>query len=253
MIERKNEEAIRLMREGGAILANIIHEVGQNAREGISLLQLDRLAHQLILKAGAKPAFLGYRPEGATKPYPATICASVNAVIVHGVPTKYKLQPGDLLKLDFGLYHKGWCVDSAITVAIPPVSDLSAKLIKVTKEALEHGIRAMQPGNRLGDIGYAIEKHVKSNGFNIARGLTGHGIGKRLHEDPSVFNTGKRGRGETLEPGIVLALEPMVTEKTDQIKQLEDESYVTADGKLSAHFEHTVALTKNGPQILTIL
>lgn len=253
MIERKSEEVIQLMREGGAILASIMHDVGQNARVGISLDQLDRLARQLILKAGAKPAFLGYRPDGATKPYPATICASVNAVIVHGVPTKYKLQPGDLLKLDFGLFYKGWYVDAAITVGIPPVSVESAKLIKVTKEALEIGIKAMQAGNTLGDIGYAIERHVKKNGFNVARGLTGHGIGKKLHEEPSVFNVGRRGKGEALLPGNVLALEPMVTVGTDQIRQLKDESYVTADGLLSAHFEHTVAVTEEGPLILTKL
>lgn len=253
MIDRKSEDTIRLMREGGAILAHVIHEVGTNAREGISLLQLDRLANQLILRAGAKPAFLGYRPGGASKPYPATICASINDVIVHGVPTKYKLQPGDLLKLDFGLFYKGWCVDAAITIGIDPVSAEASKLIKVTKEALEKGIKAMYAGNRLGDIGYAIHRHVKKNGFNVASGLTGHGIGRHLHEDPPVLNVGKQGKGELLMEGVVLALEPMVSVGTSQIKQLADESYVTADHKLSAHFEHTIAITKDGPIVLTQL
>ena len=253
MIDRKSAETIKLMREGGAILAHVMHEVGTNTREGISLLQLDRLANQLILRAGAKPAFLGYRPAGAIKAYPATICASLNDVIVHGVPTKYKLQRGDLLKLDFGLFYKGWCVDAAITIGIDPISTEASKLIKVTKEALEKGIKAMRAGNRLGDIGYAIERHVKKNGFNVVSGLTGHGIGKQLHEDPSVFNVGKRGKGELLTEGVVLALEPMVTAGTNQIKQLTDESYVTADHKLSAHFEHTVVVTKDGPIVLTQL
>ena len=253
MIECKSEEVINLMAEGGTILAHIMHEVSTNARDGVSLEQLDRLANQLIFKAGAKPAFLGYRPEGALKPYPATICASINDVIVHGIPTKYKLRPGDLLKLDFGLFYKGWCVDTATTVGIPPITNEVAKLIKVTREALKKGIKAMQPGNHLGDIGYAIERHVKKYGFNVARGLTGHGIGRQLHENPAVLNVGRRGKGELLEPGVVLALEPMVTVGTDQIKQLKDDSYVTADGKLSAHFEHTVAVTKDGPKVLTQL
>ncbi|MDP1689474.1 MAG: type I methionyl aminopeptidase [bacterium] len=253
MIDRKSTETIKLMREGGAILAHVMHEVGTNAREGISLLQLDRLANHLIIRAGAKPAFLGYRPAGATKAYPATICASINDVIVHGVPTKYKLQRGDLLKLDFGLFYKGWCVDAAITVGIDPISTEASKLIKVTKEALDKGIKAMCAGNRLGDIGYAIHRHVKKNGFNVADGLTGHGIGRKLHEDPPVFNVGKRGKGDLLETGVVLALEPMVTVGTSLIRQLADESYVTADHKLSAHFEHTVAITKDGPLVLTQL
>lgn len=253
MIERKSEEVIQLMAKGGAILANVMHEVATNAREGVSLAQLDRLAHNLIIKAGATPAFLGYRPEGALKPYPATICASINDVIVHGVPTKYRLKPGDLLKLDFGLFYKGWCVDAATTIGIPPVSAEASKLIRVTSGSLEKGIKAMKPGNHLGDIGYAIERYVKRNGFNVARGLTGHGIGRQLHEDPPVLNVGRPGRGELLEVGVVLALEPMVTAGTDQIEQLEDESYATADHKPSAHFEHTVAVTRNGPKILTQL
>ena len=144
-------------------------------------------------------------------------------------------------------------MDAATTVGIPPISTEAAKLMLITREALEKGIKAMQPGNHLGDIGYAIEKHVKKNGFNIARGLTGHGIGKRLHEDPPVLNVGRPGRGELLESGVVLALEPMVTVGTSQIEQLDDESYATKDGKLSAHFEHTVAVTKNGPKILTTI
>lgn len=253
MINLKSPEEIKIMADGGAILSRVMQEVSANAREGVSLIQLDRLANRLIMEANATPAFLGYRPNGALKPYPATICASVNEVIVHGVPTKYLLRESDILKLDFGLFYKGWCVDAAMTIGIPPVKSDAKKLIQTTKEALEYGIMAMQPGNRLGDIGYAIEGHVKKNGFKVVRGLTGHGIGRKLHEEPSVLNTGRRGKGELLESGVVLALEPMVALGTDHILQREDESYATADGKLSAHFEHTVAITENGPRILTQL
>lgn len=253
MIDRKDKETIKIMAEGGAILAHIMREVGQNAREGVSLLQLDRLANRLILGAKAKPAFLGYRPEGAQKPYPATICASVNEVVVHGVPTKYVLRQGDLLKLDFGLFYNGWCVDAAVTLGVPPISPEAQKLMQVTREALEHGINTMQAGNHLGDIGYTIERHIKKNGLKVVRGLTGHGIGKRLHEEPPVLNVGRPGRGELLMPGVVLALEPMVALGSDHIVQREDESYATSDGKLSAHFEHTVAVTENGPLVLTMI
>ena len=253
MIERKNKEILRIMAEGGKILAHVMSEVQANAREGVTLEQLDRLANRLITQAGATPAFLGYRPGGAARPYPATICASVNDVVVHGVPTKYAIKKGDLVKLDFGLFYKKWCVDAAVTVAVPPATSEAEHLVKVTREALAQGIEAMQAGNRLGDIGYAIERHVKQNGLTVVRGLTGHGIGKRLHEEPPVLNTGRRGRGEALLTGVTLALEPMITTGSGDIIQREDEGYATADGALSAHFEHTVAVTENGPVILTVL
>ncbi|MBI2035065.1 MAG: type I methionyl aminopeptidase [Candidatus Liptonbacteria bacterium] len=249
----KSDNEIAIMAEGGKILASIISEVSLNAREGVSLIQLDRLTAKLIESAGGKPAFLGYRPEGAIRPYPATICASVNNVIVHGMPTEYVIKKGDLVKLDFGLYFKGWCVDAAVTVAIEPVSDIAKKLSAVTKQSLKKAVEAMREGNRLGDVGYAIQNYVEKNGFKVIRGLTGHGIGKRLHEDPSVLNFGTKGKGEILRAGLVLALEPMVAEGTSQIIQLKDESYATADHSLSAHFEHTVAVMKDGPKILTMI
>ncbi len=253
MVYLKTPDEIKIMAEAGKILANIIYEISSNAREGVSLIQLDRLAFKLIEAANARPAFLGYRPEGASKPYPATICASINDVIVHGLPTKYLIKNGDLVKLDFGLFYKGWCVDAAKTVPIDPISDTAARLVKVTKEALDHGIAVMQPGNRLGDIGHAIQEHAEKNGFKIIKGLTGHGIGKRLHEDPSVLNFGTKGRGEILKSGMVLALEPMIAVGTSEIVQLADDSYATADQSLSAHFEHTVAVTEEGPKVLTVI
>lgn len=241
------------MREGGRILAHIISEVSLNVREGITLLQLDNLASRLIRKAGATPAFLGYRPEGAQKSYPATICTSLNEVVVHGVPTHYALRKGDLLKLDFGLFYRGWCVDAAVTIGILPINSEAERLIQVTRKALDYAIEVMRPGNRLGDIGYAIESCVKNGGFKVVRGLTGHGIGKRLHEDPPILNVGRKGKGELLETGMVFALEPMVSAGGDHIIQEKDESYATADRSVTAHFEHTVAVTKDGPQVLTLL
>lgn len=249
----KTKEEIELMRQSGQILAGVIEKVGQNAREGVSLIQLDRLANRLIKEAGATPAFLGYQPEGAEKPYPATICASLNEVVVHGVPTGRILKSGDILKLDFGLFYKGFCSDSAITVAIGEISEEAAHLIETTKKALYAGIREARIGNRLGDIGFAIQSVVERNSFKVVRGLTGHGIGKALHEEPVVYNSGQTGKGLILKSGMVLAIEPMTATGNDRIVQRKDESYATADSSLSAHFEHTVAVTESGPQILTVV
>lgn len=241
------------MAEGGKILAGIIKEVSVAAKEGVSLLELDELAFKLTKAAGAEPAFLGYRPEGATRAYPATICASLNEVVVHGVPDKRVLKSGDVLKLDFGLFYKGFCTDSAVTIAIGEISREALKLIKITRESLEAAIREVQIGKTLGDIGFAVESSAVKNGFKPVRGLTGHGIGERLHEDPVVYNFGKRGSGLQITPGLVIAIEPMISAGSDRIKMLNDEGYATIDGSLSAHFEHTVAVTKDGTKVLTTI
>lgn len=251
MITLKTKEEIAIMSVGGKILRGVINNVIAEAKEGVSLKSLDARAEKLIRNAGATPAFLGYCPHGAGKPYPATICASVNDIIVHAVPTHYKLRSGDVLKLDFGLRHEGFCLDAAVTVAIGHVSPEARELIRATKKALLLGIKAAQPGNHLGDIGAAISTYIRGKKFDIAQGLTGHGIGRELHEDPSVFNFGKAGSGVELQPGLVIAIEPMTTAGSGKLVQLPDDSYATADGSLSAHFEHTVAITEKGPIILT--
>ena len=249
----KSKEEIEAMAESGRILAEVMEKILKEVKTGIALKELDKLTEDLIRKAGAKPAFLNYKPEGAKRPYGASICASLNDVIVHGFPTKYKLKSGDVFKLDFGVLHKGFFTDAAITILIGEASAIARKLVEATKEALERAIRKCEPGNTLGDVGFEIENIAKRNGFKAVKGLTGHGIGRKLHEEPTIHNYGKKGEGMKLEPGMVLALEPMFTLGTDRIIQKKDESWATADGSLSAHFEHTVAITEDGPRILTKL
>jgi len=251
MVTIKTKEELAVMAKAGRLLSGIVPKIAAAAKVGVALKNLDQLAHELILKTGAEPAFLNYQPQGASKPYPATICASINDIIVHGLPTAYRLRDGDLLKLDFGLRLKGYYSDTAITVPIGRISDEAKKLVDTTKKALVLGIKQMKPGNHLGDIGYAIDSYVRSRGFYVVEGLTGHGIGRELHEDPSVFNNGKPGAGMELKEGMVLAIEPMIAAGTTRIVQLPDDSYATYDGSLSAHFEHTVEITKTGPRILT--
>ncbi len=249
----KQPADIEKIRKAGKILAGVAKTILANAREGVRLSELDAMAKNLIKKAGGTPAFLGYRPYGADRPYPASICTSLNDVVVHGVPTRYVLKSGDLLKLDFGVIYEGWYADAAWTIGIGAISDEAQKLIKVTEQALFDGIKQMKSGCHLGDIGWAISKTVHKYGFNVVDGLTGHGVGRELHEDPSVFNEGKKGSGIALRPGMVLAIEPMVSAGSPRIVQLDDESYATEDKSLSAHFEHTVVITDKGPEILTLI
>lgn len=250
MLKTKTE--IEMMAEGGKILAQARDRLAKEAKEGVSLKELDSLAEKLIREAGALPAFLGYRPGGSEKPYPASICASVNEVIVHGLPTKYKLKSGDILKIDLGVFYKGSYTDTAVTVGIGQISSEAEKLIVATKKCLELAIKNCQLGKTIGDIGFIINKCARSQGFKVIKGLTGHGIGKKLHEEPIVYNEGREKMGPRLIPGMVLAIEPMLSMGDPEIIQLEDESYATRDGSLSAQFEHTVAITKNGPHILTL-
>jgi len=253
-ISIKSAEEIAIMAKAGKMLADVMREVKAAARLGVSLNALDALAARLIREAGCKPAFLGYRPDESAKSYPASICASVNDIVVHGIPDKYLLKDGDVLKLDFGLIYpfvNGFNVDAAVTVIIGFGSDIAKRLVLVTEQALSKGIAQAKVGNRLGDIGHAIQKYIEDDGFSVVEGLTGHGIGRELHEDPPVFNYGKPGTGILLQPGMVIAIEPMVSVGKGEVIRRKDDSFSTKDGSLSAHFEHTVAVTSKGPRVLT--
>ncbi|HPW34320.1 MAG TPA: type I methionyl aminopeptidase [Candidatus Paceibacterota bacterium] len=251
MIHLKTEKEIEILSQGGKILASILKDLSVKTIVGTNLMDLENVARDLAKKAGAYPSFLGYQPEGANKPYPAALCLSVNDVVVHGVPRNYFLKNGDVIKIDMGVVYEGLYTDSAITLAVGNVSPIARKLIASTKNALEDAIMAVKKGRTLGDIGYAIEKRAKKDGFFVLRGLTGHGVGYEVHEDPSVLNYGKKGTGVELKEGMVLALEPMFSVSSQDIIQNRDESYSSADGSLTAQFEHTVAITKKGTIVLT--
>ncbi|MBI2010962.1 MAG: type I methionyl aminopeptidase [Candidatus Colwellbacteria bacterium] len=248
----KNKEEIRRIRRSAKVLAGVLRRLSEEAKIGIPLLSLDKLAEELIVKKGAKPAFLGYEPAGAQFPFPYTLCTSLNEVVVHGRPSSILIKDGDILKLDLGVNLDGGISDAAITLAFGKVPGEVQQLIKVTKEALIAGVAEAKVGNRLGDIGYAIESVIKKNNLSIIEDLTGHGVGLELHEEPPVYNTGRRGEGLLLEEGMVLALEPMTALGSGKIAQLADDSFATADRSLTAHFEHTVLVTKRGGEILTI-
>lgn len=250
-MELRNQKEIEIMAEGGRRLGAVLQRLKEAVEVGVTTLALDRVARALIGDNGDVPAFLNYRPAGARRAYPYTLCASVNDVVVHGQPSTYALRDGDLIKLDLGLRHEGFYLDAAITVGVGKINAEAKKLIAVTEESLYMGIKEAKAGHTLGDIGHAIEKAVRKNKFSVAEGLTGHGIGKNLHEDPTVFNFGDRGTGSKLVPGMVIAIEPMVSIGRGAIVQLKDESYGTADASWTAHFEHTVAITEKGPMILT--
>jgi methionyl aminopeptidase len=246
-VEIKNRDEIALMRDAGRIVCEILDELQKSVAPGVSTWELDRLAESLIYKKGAKPAFKGYLG------FPCCLCASVNYEVVHGIPSKKrKLDVGDLIKLDFGVVFKGYYGDSARTIPVGPVTDEAKALIEATRESLEKGIGAVVEGNRIGDIGHAVQSVVEPRGFSVVRDFVGHGIGKKLHEQPQIPNFGEPGTGMKLREGMVLAIEPMVNAGTFQVEMLEDEwTAVTLDRRLSAHFEHTVVVTSNGPEVLT--
>lgn len=254
MITVKTEEEIALLREGGRRLARILDAVAAAARPGVSAAALDRLAQELAQEGGDRPAFLRYRPDHAPRPYPASLCVSINDEVVHGIPNERekKLREGDIVSLDMGLIHKKLVTDMAVTVPVGKVDAAAVKLLAVTKDALAKGIRAVGPGVRTGDIGYAIESFVRPHGYGIVRELAGHGVGYAVHEDPYVPNYGRRGEGPELRPGTVIAIEPMLNEGSEKIV-VDSDGYTcrTADGKRSAHFECTVAVTDRGALILT--
>ncbi|PIR97793.1 MAG: type I methionyl aminopeptidase [Candidatus Colwellbacteria bacterium CG10_big_fil_rev_8_21_14_0_10_42_22] len=248
----KTPEQIKNIRQSARILANTLRRLKEYADVGTNLLELEDLARELIEDAGGKPAFLGYHPDGAEKPYPYALCTSVNEIIVHGQPHSYQLKEGDILSLDLGVNWRGGISDAAITIPIGKINTQQEKLIEDTEESLKAGIRMAKAGNTLGDIGYAIESVIKKGGWFVVDGLTGHGVGEKLHEEPAVLNYGNPGEGTTLRSGMVLALEPMVSMGTERIKMLDDDSFATFDGSMSAHFEHTILITKNRAEILTL-
>ncbi|HVE14260.1 MAG TPA: type I methionyl aminopeptidase [Elusimicrobiota bacterium] len=243
----KSAKEIAVMREAGAIVAEVLSILAGAAKPGVSTKDLDVIAEREIRARKAKPAFLGYRG------YTATLCASVNEEVVHGIPRADKvLREGDIIGMDLGCVVKGFYGDSAITVPIGRVSSQAAALIQATRESLDKGIEQMTEGNRIGDIGAAVQAHAEAAGFSVVREFVGHGIGRSLHEDPPVPNYGKAGTGLKLKPGMVLAVEPMVNAGGPDVKILSDGwTAVTVDGALSAHFEHTIAVTEDGPEILT--
>jgi len=244
----KSEDEIAKMREAGRIVAGTIDRVVAAVRPGISTADLDRVAEEFIRERRATPSFLGYRG------FPASICASVNDEVVHGIPSpSRKLADGDLLSLDFGAIWEGFHADSAVTVFVgEPPSAEAEKLVRVTEESLEAAISEIREGARLGDVGHAVQQVVEGAGFSVVREYVGHGIGRALHEDPQIPNYGQPGKGLPLKRGMVVAVEPMVNMGDWPTRALADGwTVVTADGSLSAHFEHTIALTANGPEVLT--
>jgi len=249
----KTKEEIEILREGGKRLATILKKVGEKIAPGISAYELDQLAEKLIRDGGDEPAFLGYKPEGHGAPYPASLCVSVNSEVVHGIPFKDKiLKEGDIVSIDLGLKHKGLFTDHAITLPVGKISKKDIELLNVTKDSLLEGIVAIVPGSRVGDIGHAIEKFVKPYKYGIVRTLSGHGVGKYIHEDPYIPNFGKKGTGVLLEAGMVIAIEPMLTLGTHNVIVNKDGYTIrTSDDSKSAHFEHTVLITNDGAEILT--
>jgi methionyl aminopeptidase len=246
MIIKKTPSQIEKMERAGRVLAEVISELGHSVVPGVTLRKLDEMADRSIRLRGAIPSFLGYRG------FPASICASPNDVVVHGIPDDRELKEGDSCSAEFGLILDGWHADSAYTFAVGEVPDEASRLLKVTVESLEAGIALCRPGMRLGDVGHAIEAVVHRAGFSVVREFVGHGIGRSLHEDPQVPNFGPPGRGPVLEEGWVLAIEPMVNMGGWRTRLLDDGwTVVTADHSLSAHFEHTVAVTADGPKVLT--
>ncbi|HEY4528609.1 MAG TPA: type I methionyl aminopeptidase [Candidatus Paceibacterota bacterium] len=254
MIRIKAEEEIATMQEGGRRHAEILQTLASMVEPGISTLTLEEEALRLIREGGDKPAHLGYTPKGVSRPFPAALCVSINNEIVHGIPNEVPkvLKQGDIVSLDLSIIHKGMFTDSAITVPVGAVDDESRELLRVTEAALYAGIDAAKPGNHIGDIGAAISAVVKISKFTLAKDLVGHGVGYGLHEEPYVPNTGRKGTGEKLLAGMVIAIEPMVNVGKGDIKVLPDGyTIVTKDGSRSAHFEHTIAIIEKGNIILT--
>jgi methionyl aminopeptidase len=246
MISRKSAKELDKMRRAGRALAEVHTELAEAVAPGVRIKDLDDLADKLIRERGGVPSFLGYRG------YPGRICASVNEVIVHGIPDDRVLEDGDILSIDVGLTVDGWHADSAVTHGVGTITDEAERLLDVTQRSLEAGIDQCRAGGRLSDISHAIESLVVGEGFSVVREFVGHGIGRALHEDPQVPNFGPPGEGPVLQPGLVLAIEPMVNVGGWKTKTLSDGwTVVTLDGSLSAHFEHTVAVTDNGPEVLT--
>jgi methionyl aminopeptidase len=248
MVIIKSPREIEQLRKANAIVAEVFRELEKAVVPGVSTLELDRITEETILKWGAIPAFKGYRN------YPVSLCASINEEVVHGIPGPRKLKEGDIVSLDVGVNLHGYFGDAAITLPVGEVDQGAKKLLEVTEKALQIGIEAARVGNRLYDISHAIQKWVESKGFSVVRDFVGHGIGKSLHEEPQIPNFGSPGQGPRLEKGMVFALEPMVNEGSHEVRILSDGwTVITADGKRSAHFEHSIAITDGKAEILSIL
>jgi methionyl aminopeptidase len=246
MIVRKTPEEIEAMARSGAILARCLQLLRSKARAGVTTAELDAAAQRFIESQGGEPAFMGYRG------FPGSICASPNSMIVHGIPGSYKLQRGDILSIDVGVVLDGWVSDAAVTVPIGAVSPIATRLMQTTRESLFEAVEQARLGNHLGDISAAVQRKVEGDGFAVVRSLVGHGVGREMHEDPQIPNHGDPGSGPELEEGMVLAIEPMTTAGEDGIRVGSDNwSVYASDGSLACHFEHTVAVTSEGPRILT--
>ncbi len=248
MIIIKSDEEIARMRKPNRVVAELLDYMGGLIRPGVTTKELDTKAEAFIVKRGGKPAFKGYHG------FPATICASINEEVVHGIPGKRRLNEGDIIGIDLGVILDGFYGDAARTFAVGKVDSQALRLMKITEEALYKGIEQAVPGNRLYDISHAVQTHAEAAGFSVVRDFVGHGIGRELHEEPQVPNFGSPHQGPKLERGMTIAIEPMINEGTWQVRVLKDGwTVVTADGKRSAHFEHTIAITEDGPEILTRL
>lgn len=246
MITLKSAREIALMREAGRIVALTLQELGKRVAPGITTEELDRFAEDFIRRAGAVPAFLGYQG------FPASICASVNEEVIHGIPGLRKLEKGDIISIDIGAVFQGYYGDASRTFPVGEISPEAARLLRVTEESLYQGITRAVSGNRIGDISAAVQQYVESEGYQVVRDFVGHGIGSRMHEEPQVPNFGRAGLGPRLQPGMTIAIEPMVNVGTHEVAILPNRwTAVTKDGSLSAHFEHTVLITGGQPEILT--
>ncbi len=247
MINIKTEAELEAMHRAGRVVARVLKAVKGKVAPGVTTAELDKLAERLCREHGAKPAFKGYRG------YPFCLCCSVNEQVVHGFPNSRPLEAGDILSMDFGVILDGFYGDSATTVPVGPVSELARDLMKTTRDSLFAAIDKMRPGLRLGDVSAAVQEVVESRGYSVVRQFVGHGIGRNLHEDPQLPNYGTPGKGAMLKPGMVIAIEPMVNAGGYEVEILDDGwTAVTRDGTLSAHFEHTVAVTQDGPRILSM-
>ncbi len=251
MIHIKDDKAIEKMKASNHIISLVLAEMNNHVRPGVSTLELDRIAEEIIRDHGAKPAFKGYSVPGLP-PFPGSICASVNEAIVHGIPSsKIVLKEGDIIGVDVGTFKDGYFGDGAMTYPVGEISDAAKRLMRVTRECLYLGIAQARPGNRIGDISHAIGSHIKANGYYAAEKLTGHGIGKALHEEPTIMNVGRKGFGTRIQKGMIFAIEPMVNIGTYRVLDDGWNVYV-ADRSLSAHYEHTILVTDNEPEILTL-
>lgn len=243
----KSQEEMARIAEACRIVGETLKALREVVAEGVSTKEIEKFAEDSIRSKGGKPAFKGYRG------YPASICTSVNDQVVHGIPSGTRLREGDLVSIDLGVYYQGFYGDGAVTIPVGSVSEKALKLLRVTEESLYIGVGMAKAGNRVSDISHAIQRHVEGNGFSVVRAFVGHGIGKLLHEEPQIPNYGPPGRGPRLQEGMTLAIEPMVNEGGPEVVVLEDGwTAVTADGRLSAHFEHTVAITDGGAKVLTM-